>query len=396
MVLLRIVAEVELLLAEVEEPVVLTVAEQRGALQDDLLNDVHGLVVEALVEDGAVIDTGQGDRGVDEVGHAAFEERRQIVGIGAVDLFLPAVVHEVDKGFDRGAAEGVAVEVDLLVRFGLAEVFESTGIGAAEPFVVVLLAVDFAVVDTGAGELGIQFTGAVPGGALGVDGGGIAVEAHVVQGEERVAVEHAPVGQAFVLVIVAAPAGEAVAEDPGVVGLPAVRVRCRDVLCRVGPGTAADEQDHGERHEERHSFRDVFFHCGTSPELFELVHRDDLEEFVVVREQVVDGVFREDAALEVGGEQAGFVVFEVFPPATAFVVVLEGDDLVLCLHEVLECARDVLHGLFRVVQVLLHLLDAFELLVLFAGTCFRLFGAAFDDFHGRSSFKYKKKVLRVL
>ena len=220
MVLLRIVAEVELLLAEVEEPVVLTVAEQRGALQDDLLNDVHGLVVEALVEDGAVVDTGQGDRSVDEVGHAALEERRQIVGIGSVDLFLPAVVHEVDKGFDRGAAEGVAVEVDLLVRFGLAEVFESTGIGAAEPFVVVLLAVDLAVVDGSAEDVGIDLTGSVPGAAEGAEGRVVDFIAFPAQVRDQAAgAEHAPVVEVLAHAVIFTPAGKAVDQDGRVVVL---------------------------------------------------------------------------------------------------------------------------------------------------------------------------------
>ena len=220
LVLFRVMAETELLLTEVEEPVVLTVAEGGRRLQDDLLHEVHGLVVETLVEDGAVVDTGQGDRSVDEVGHAALEQRRQVRGVRPVDLFLPAVVHEVDKGLDGGTAEGVTVKVDLLVGFGLAEVFEDTGVVAAETLVVVFLAVDLTVVNGAAEDVSVDLTGSVPGTAEGAEGRRVDFIAFRAQMREQPAgAEHAPVVEVLAHAVIFAPSGKAVDEEGRVIVL---------------------------------------------------------------------------------------------------------------------------------------------------------------------------------
>ena len=220
LVLFRVMAEIELLLAKVEEPVVFTVTESGRRFQDDLLDDVHGLVVEALVQDGPVVDTGQSDCGVDEVGHAALEERRQVRGVRAVDLFLPAVVHEVDKGFDGGAAEGVAVEVDLLVSFGLAEVFQDTGITTAEALVVVFLAVDLTVVNGAAENVSVDLTGSVPGTAEGAEGRCIDFITFCTQVREQTAgADHAPVVEVLAHSVIFTPTGKAVDEEGRVIVL---------------------------------------------------------------------------------------------------------------------------------------------------------------------------------
>ncbi len=107
---------------------------------------------------------------VDQVAVATFKERRQFVCRGAGTFLFGTVDEDVRDLLDRGAAEGMTEDVDLLVGAFLAEVFEDTGVSAAVACVVILLAVDFTVVDAAAEQVSPEDARSVPSGVPGTEG----------------------------------------------------------------------------------------------------------------------------------------------------------------------------------------------------------------------------------
>ena len=107
---------------------------------------------------------------VDQVAVAALEERGQFVCRGAGTFLFRTVDEEVRDLLDRGAAEGMTEDVDLLVGAFLTEVFQDTGISAAVACVVILLAVDFTVVDAAAEQVSPEDARSVPSGVPGTEG----------------------------------------------------------------------------------------------------------------------------------------------------------------------------------------------------------------------------------
>ena len=165
--------------------------------------------LDLLGQSDTVVSTGEGRAAVDPFDFAAFEQRAQVVGVGAFALEFGTFRQKVDEGTDGGAAEAVADEVDLLdlpffVQF--APVRDITGIGLAEPLMAVACRMDFAVVDTAALDEGIELTGSVPHTGEHTDGGCVGDVPRVLQGLLGAAVPHSEQRANVVDAVVVAPA----------------------------------------------------------------------------------------------------------------------------------------------------------------------------------------------
>ena len=138
--------------------------------EDDIIEDLGAAFAEHGRQGGAVVDAGQRMGSVDQVAVPALEERRQFVCRSAGAFLFGTVDEDIRDLLDRGAAEGMTEDVDLLVGAFLAEVFEDTGIRAAVARVVILLAVDFTVVDASAEQVCPEDARSVPSGIPGTEG----------------------------------------------------------------------------------------------------------------------------------------------------------------------------------------------------------------------------------
>ena len=181
--------------------------------------DLHGTGLEIgifveVVCRGAVQRRGQRRDGVDALGHAADEERRELRRIRRRTLRLIAVGEKLREEPRRRAAEGVADQHKArpVVPRGDQRVVREV---AAEALVPVLRGVRRTVVDALPGDLGIELAGTVPRASHRGDGRGVACVALLAEMGHEVATAHPPVRPARVLLVVAPPTGEAVDEDIG-------------------------------------------------------------------------------------------------------------------------------------------------------------------------------------
>ena len=204
------------------------VADDREQAEDDRGQDVHE-ALEGMGEGRAVVRRGDGGDGGDHVAVAAFEEGRQGAVLRGLPLGFGAVREEFREHAHGGAAEAVAEQVDLFdaaVRHGLAPVGdEALLIGAAVAGVLVFLGMRDAVVDAGAGDLGVEVARAVPGAVRGTDLRRVCLDAGLAELFDQIAADHAPVGQ-LVHAVLFAPAHHAADPDEGVF----VFVRHNDIL----------------------------------------------------------------------------------------------------------------------------------------------------------------------
>ena len=192
---------------------------QLAALFVQLFAQIRVDIVERLVvhgERGTVERRGQAGDRIDPVGFAAFEKVGQTaVGRGGL-FFLVAIGENRRKQRAGRAAEAVADQVDLVGAVPLTQQAAAGVVLAvarmAEPF-----AVGFAVIDPGAGELGIQFACAVPRGADRVDRRGIGDKAGAVDLFHKIARKHAPIGQLVGALVILAPAEKAVDKNERIV-----------------------------------------------------------------------------------------------------------------------------------------------------------------------------------
>ena len=195
---------------------------ERGVAHDvrkaDERDDLQGRDQDADgVDDGGAVErAGDGGDGLQPVAFAACKQRGQIVRVGDRALFFRAVSHQVGQHTDRGAAEGMAEEVDALdlaVIRDLAPVRErGLFIGLAVTGMAVFLRMGNAVVDTRAGQGRVNFTGAVPGAADAAETRGNGLVALFSQPFRDAAGKAAPVRHKLVDEFILTEAEHAVAE----------------------------------------------------------------------------------------------------------------------------------------------------------------------------------------
>ena len=129
------------------------VAKQAGAAEENRVEHGEGLLLEGG-KGRSVVDARQRGNGVNEVRVAAGKQRGEIVRIGTGALFFGSAGAEIGEELDDRSAEGMAVQIDLLMGLSLTEVFQyAVLIGTAVAGIPVFLAVNFAEVD-GAAEQG--------------------------------------------------------------------------------------------------------------------------------------------------------------------------------------------------------------------------------------------------
>ena len=192
------------------------------------LGDVRhhvGEVAVGLDEGGAVAGGGQGGERVEPVGLAAGEQRRDGTFLrmgGHVGLLLSIADLQEGGQLTAGcAAEAVAHQIDgvLGVPGALEQlVVFAAGVIPSEPVMAVLRRVGSAVVGSGAGELGVELAGAVPGAGAGAHRGSVGLHALIQQIVDHVGGGHAPIGDVGVELVIGAPAQQTVDQHHGVLG----------------------------------------------------------------------------------------------------------------------------------------------------------------------------------
>ena len=81
---------------------------------------------------------------------------------------------------------------------------------------------------------------------------------------------------------------------------------------------------------------------------------------LVIRQQVIDAVLAQDATLQVLGQFAGLIGFEVLAPLRRVVIVFQFGDVVFQCGEVLESGFHPFDDLLALVEEGFHVGDAFD------------------------------------